>query len=497
MTEQKGLCGSFFYCDATFLPSDRFLWYKRTCAGSPAHRNRKRSAMKTVKKSIICKLTCVVLSLALLMGLCACGAAAPSESAKPSETAGQETQAPESSSEEKETGAQGGSHSHYTPGSAQGKETDDTFRSAYLALASKLFQTHYAGREGSDSTLISPLSILIALAMTANGAENETLAEMEALLGGEDIDLEALNQYVYTYINELPSGEKARFAIADAIWFKEMNGFTVNEDFLQKDVDYFKAGIYQAPFDQTTVKDINDWVEKNTDGMIKEILQELSEDARMILINALCFDAKWAAPFDEYQLDPHGKFTGLDGKKQPVTMMYDSVWSYLHDEDTTGFIKLYEGGTYGFVALLPEEGTDFDAYIASLTPEKLQGLIGSENAEKTTIGLPKFSYDCEWAMVGALKELGMKKAFEPFVADFRGISEDESLFISQVLHKTHIEVTEAGTRAAAVTAVIVEAAEALEEKPKEVILDRPFVYMIVDMQNKLPIFIGAVTEISG
>ena len=445
----------------------------------------------------------LLLSLYLL-ALTACGAAVPQESSKvPSsapETAGTEA-APKPSVEEsaglseQETAAPSGTQTAYEPGSAQAKKTDAAFREAYLGLAAKLFRTQYAEQDPKASSLVSPLSILIALTMTANGAKEGTLAEMTALLGGNQIDLEALNQYILGYIKSLPSADKARLALADAIWVNDIADFSVLPAFLQKNRDYFNAEVYKAPFGPKTLDELNSWVEKNTDGMIKKILDELSDDARMVLINALCFDAKWAEPFYEDYVHEQ-TFRAADGREQPVPMMHGSVYSYLKDQNTAGFVKSYEGGTYGFAALLPEEGIPIDDYIASLSAEKLKALLGSESSEKVNIGLPKFSYDCSWLMNDALRELGMPQAFDPAAADFRGMSEDTRLYISKVIHKTHIEVAEEGTRAAAVTAVVMDKSASIPTEVKTVVLDRPFVYMIIDMENRLPVFIGAVTEIS-
>ena len=158
-----------------------------------------------------------------------------------------------------------------------------------------------------SNTIISPMSVLCALAMTANGARGETQAQMEEVLG---MSVNQLNQAVYTYLNSLPDEEKCKVTLSNSIWFTEHVRFTPNEEFLQTNADYYGAEIYEAPFDHSTVKDINHWIKNKTDGMIENMIQEIPASAVMYLINALTFDAEWAQIYEDYQIRG-GKFTGL------------------------------------------------------------------------------------------------------------------------------------------------------------------------------------------
>ena len=160
-------------------------------------------------------------------------------------------------------------------------------------FAVRLFK---ASEESGKNTLISPLSVLCALAMTANGAKEETLAQMESVLG---MTKDELNIYLYSYMKKLPSGEKYKLSLANSIWFTDDERFKVNRDFLQTNADYYGADIYKSPFDQKTCKEINKWVEDNTDGMIPEILDEINSEAVMYLVNALAFEAEWAEIYEE------------------------------------------------------------------------------------------------------------------------------------------------------------------------------------------------------
>ena len=359
-------------------------------------------------------------------------------------------------------------------------------------FAIRLFK---ASEESGKNTLISPLSVLCALAMTANGAEEETLAQMEEVLG---MTTEELNLYLYSYMQNLPQGEKYKLSLANSIWFTDDERFTVNLDFLQTNADYYGADIYKAPFDKQTLKDINNWIEEKTDGMIKDALDDIPSAALMYLINALAFDAEWMTIYEKHQVRD-GEFTKEDGTKQDVEFMYGTEGTYLEDEKATGFKKYYKGGKYAFVAMLPNEGVSVSEYVDSLTGESLNVLL--TNPQNTTVytSMPKFETGYSVEMSELLGSMGMTDAFSAESANFKslGTSSAGNIFINRVLHKTYISVGEKGTRAAAVTIVEPGDGAAMEpEEPKEVYLDRPFVYMLVDCENNIPFFIGTMMDVN-
>lgn len=372
-----------------------------------------------------------------------------------------------------------------------GKASDDRFIKSSADFAVKLFKETIAE---DKSSLISPLSVMLALAMTANGADTKTKKEMETLLGG-DTKLEKLNEYLYTYVKNLPSDKKYKLEIANSIWFRnDENRLTVEKDFLQKNADYYGANAYKSPFDAQTLKDINNWVEDKTDGMIDKIIDEINPDAVMYLINAIVFDAEWQNVYKKNDIYT-GTFTAYDGTKRSVEMMISEESKYIDDGKATGFIKDYKDGKYSFVALLPNEDISINDYIASLSGEGLIKAIKNSEDAYVEAQLPKFSYDYTVSMNDALKTLGMPTAFNTGTADFSklGKSARGNIYIGEVLHKTFISVDELGTKAGAVTKV-----EMRDESARlgyTVKLDRPFVYMIIDNETKLPIFIGTVMDI--
>ena len=354
-------------------------------------------------------------------------------------------------------------------------------------FALELFKKSFA-EEGN--TIISPMSVLCALAMTANDAKGENQAQMEEVLG---MSVDQLNQAVYTYRGSLPNEEKCKVTLSNSIWFTEHARFTPNKEFLQTNADYYGAEIYEAPFDHSTVKDINNWIKNKTDGMIENMIQEIPASAIMYLINALTFDAEWAQIYEDYQIRG-GKFTMEDGQTRYVDYMHSQVNDYLESEHGTGFMKHYKGAKCAFAAFLPKEGMTVKEFLHTLDGEELVRIFANVQNIPVVTQIPKFESEYETSMVGLLKELGMIDAFDIEAADFSGLgtSEGGNIYIDEVLHKAYINVDEKGTEAGAVTVVMTADGASMEiEKPKSVILDRPFVYMIVDLENQVPLFVGA------
>ena len=359
----------------------------------------------------------------------------------------------------------------------------------------RLFQT---SMEEGKNTLISPLSVLYALAMTANGADGETLAQMQQVLG---MDSDDLNCYMLAYMDLLPEAEEYKMSLANSIWFKDDQNFSVNESFLQTNADYYGSSIYKAAFDEETRNDINNWVKEHTDEMIPEILDEIPDEAIMYLVNALAFEAQWDDVYDEFQVRDD-IFTKEDGTKQDVEIMHAYEYKYLSDDLATGFIKYYEGRKYAFAALLPNEGVTVQQYVDSLTGSHLQKMLAALEEIQVFTCIPKFESEYDIEMSEVLQEMGMTDAFDWRIADFSKLGtynvDGMNICISRVLHKTFISVAEQGTKAGAATAVEMVAEGAAEiQEYREVILDRPFVYMLIDCETNLPFFIGTMMDVNG
>lgn len=361
---------------------------------------------------------------------------------------------------------------------------------ALAGFSLELLRESWAG----ENTLISPLSVLCALGMTANGARGETLEQMEAVLG---LPVEELNGVLAAWAADLPREKDCRVELANSVWVRDDGSFEADQDFLETAAGWYKAEVYASRFDAAAVRDINGWVEKHTRGMIPEILSELREETMLVLVNALALEAEWAETYTKNQVWDDRIFTTEDGAEQPVTLMISSEGTYLRDEHAQGFWKPYKGGRWAFAALLPEEGLALGEYLSSLTGERLREVLA--NAEETLVyaAIPKFNSAYAAELNESLKAMGMTDAFVPGVADLSGLGRSElgPLFISRALHKTYLSVDEKGTKAGAATAVTADSGGDMP-RAAEVYLDRPFLYMLVDTETNLPAFIGTVTDMS-
>ena len=340
---------------------------------------------------------------------------------------------------------------------------------------------------GEESALVSPLSVLSALALAESGADGATLAQMEQLTGMSVDELTDLLQAYGALADDGP------LSVANSVWLRDSDGLVVEDDFLETCGERLGAQVFSAPFDDSTVDDVNAWISEKTHEMIPQMLNQISDDAQLLLVNALAFEGGWEDPFDSELTSPD-TFTREDGTKQDVTMMRSTEDSYLEGGLATGFVKPYEGYDYAFVGLLPAEGVTVDELLASLDGNTLEELLTPVADAGAEIGLPKFTAIYEAELGGALRALGMTDAFDGNLADFSrmGTSDTGPLAVGGVLHKTFIDVNEEGTRAAAATVIPMEgvAAPGGLIEYHEVILDRPFVYLIVDLRTGLPVFAG-------
>ncbi len=345
--------------------------------------------------------------------------------------------------------------------------------------------------EDKENVLVSPLSVLSALAMTANGARGGTLSQMEQVFG---ISLGELNPYLRDLREGLPEGEKYRLDMANAIWLRDADFFQAEQAFLDSNREYYGAGLYQAPFDDTTLQEINSWVEDHTDGMVKDILDRIPDEEVMYLVNALAFDGEWQEIYKDFQVREED-FTLEDGTARKVDMMWSEESVYLSDDQAEGFLKYYADRKYAFAALLPEEGLAVEEYVASLTGEKLCDILAHAQDTQVWARIPKFESEYAVELGQTLRQMGMEDAFDEERADFSdmGHSDRGNLYISRVIHKTYIAVNERGTRAGAAT-VVAPADGGAAMEIKEVYLDRPFFYMIVDCESGMPVFMGVLME---
>lgn len=347
------------------------------------------------------------------------------------------------------------------------------------------------GQSQEENPILSPLSVMTALSMAAVGAEGETLAQMDALLGS---DRESRNLYLLCLLTALQGKE---VNLANGIWIRDTPELQVREAFLQDNADYFRSSVFKAPFDGSTLKHINGWVEEQTHGEIKDILDQIPDSAMLYLVNALAFEAEWKDVYMEHQVR-EGTFTTENEEQQDCRMMYSAEWGYLENPWATGFVKPYSGDRYGFAALLPREGVTMDTLLEKLDAAELTEALLEPQEVRVHARMPKFEAEYGEDLVRALEDLGMTDAFSWETADFSSLGtppEGTNFFISRVIHKARIAVAEQGTKAGAATVVEMTAEGAMEEEVKNVILDRPFLYLIYHRETGVPLFVGILDRI--
>ncbi|WP_436626001.1 serpin family protein [Sorangium sp. So ce136] len=361
-----------------------------------------------------------------------------------------------------------------------------------LALYQRL-----AGMPGN--LFYSPYSMSSALAMTYAGARGATETEMAGALrftlpqervhpafNALDLALARRGQGA-----EGKDGEGFRLKVANALWGQVGSSFA--SSFLDVLAESYGAGLRVVDFAQAPDEArgiINGWVAERTEDRIKDILPEgaIQPATRLVLTNAVYFNAAWQFPFDEEDTAP-GDFTLVDGTAVSVPMMNGSAQLGYGEVDGYEALELpYDGGDLSMVLVLPAEGRELEA---GLDRERLEGVIGSLGTRSVTMTLPKFKFESTLDLVPQLVELGMPIAFTG-LADFSGIDGQGGLFISDVLHKAFVSVDEAGTEAAAATAVVIGETSAPE--PATIRFDRPFLFFIRDIKTGAILFVGRVMD---
>jgi serine protease inhibitor len=357
------------------------------------------------------------------------------------------------------------------------------------------------------STLVSPLSVALALSMTANGAEGETLAQFQEVLGG-GTDLVELNGACVQLMQDYQGLKgSTKCSIANSLWVDPEG--QIKDEFIGKCRGIFDAQVFAAELSAPgIVKDLNGWVSKHTNKLIPEIINEpFDEDAALLLANALYLKNKWLSEFDPLstrEMDFH--HAGGPDSQVEYLRKFDTQLSYLNGKGAQGVALPYDDGRLAFFALIPDDPSDRTPFTMNCTPTELLGdwlhvlagdsltwLINNrEDALFLSFAMPKFSAEWKGNLEDILPELGLEDAFDVARADFSSLGENPyGYYIDKVVHAAKIEVNEKGTEAASATVVAANGGAA--PPPPEgitLVLDRPFLYGIVDLYTGVPLFLG-------
>ena len=367
------------------------------------------------------------------------------------------------------------------------------------AFALDLYQ---ALGEGEGNLFYSPYSISLALAMTYAGARGETERQMAETLHfslGQDRLHAAFNGLDLALASRGEGAEGRdeggfRLNIVNALWGQQ--GYAFLAEFLDLLAENYGAGLRLVDFVGDTEAArvaINDWVEEQTEDRIQDLIREglLNELTRLVLTNAIYFNAAWSEPFDAERTQD-GVFHLPDGGEVTVPMMrHVTSFGYAEAPGLQAVELPYDGRELSMVVLLPAEGR-FGAFEDSLDAGQLDGILGDLHPQEVALTMPRFEIDSELDLGKVLAAMGMPDAFS-MAADFAGMDGTTELFIKEVVHKAFVSVDEAGTEAAAATAVIMQL-KGMPGQPVEVTLDRPFLFFIRDIETGAILFVGRVMD---
>ena len=367
--------------------------------------------------------------------------------------------------------------------------TDEYQKAAYFAD-----QVYEANRE---NTLVSPLSLDVALGLAYEGASGTTREELAKYLGNENYG-DWVDQYM-TFAKDLKAngasngGYSFAYELANSLWVKKDS--KLKKEYQSRVENLYRATAQNVDFvtdANKTADKINSWCDEKTHGMIKKMVspEMFSDRLEAILMNSVYFESPWV---DEWSLVQHD-FMNLKGEKETREMLRDCLGTYFENEYATAFAKRYYNG-FEFIGILPKQEGEF-----SLSDLDIKSLLESRMHQYDVYAIaPKMEYETTAGnVVDILKAQGIHQAFDRDNGQFDGMVEGKELYISDILQKCKIEMDEKGTRAAAVTAIFEAACDSVEDpvirETKEVYLDRPFAYLIYDSRNGKIVFAGKVVE---
>jgi len=364
------------------------------------------------------------------------------------------------------------------------------------------FDLYQALGEGNGNLFYSPYSISLALAMTYAGARGETAQQMADTLhfilsqdrlhpAFNGLDLELARR------SEGPPGQEGegfQLHIANSLWGQI--GYVFLSEYLDALAENYGAGLRLLDFANAPEESrvtINDWVSEQTEDRIKDLIPKglIDTMTRLVLTNAIYFNAAWSHPFEE-RLTRDGAFHLLDGSEVTLPMMQQTeFFGYAEGEGYQAVELPYDGHELSMVILLPETG-GVEAFEGSLDAERVDAIVKGLAHRRVALTVPRFEFESSFSLKNTLAAMGMPVAFSGS-ADLSGMTGNRDLFIAEVIHKAFVSVDEAGTEAAAATAVIVPSA-AMPEEPVEVTADRPFVFLIRDIETGTILFVGRIVN---
>jgi serpin B len=350
--------------------------------------------------------------------------------------------------------------------------------------------------EQNKNVFISPFSVSTAFGMLLNGANGPTLDSLEQALGDAGMSLNDINT-AYKNSSAFLTTLDAHviFQNANSIWYRD--GFPVLPDFLSVNKNYFDADVDALDFTQpSAAQAINNWVDTKTNGKIPTIISDkIPSGVVMYLINAIYFKGTWTYTFDSTRTT-NANFTCADGSLAPCRVMsQENTFAYYGDNTVQAIDLPYGDRSFSMTVVLPAAGTSIDQFASALTQQQWNAIINKLDSTKVDVYLPKFTLNFSRSLKDDLTALGMRIVFDPSRADLSRISQGGGLSVSDVLHKTYVDVNEEGTEAAAVTVIVVTTSAIISTPVMRI--DHPFIFAIREHQSGTILFIGKVDSLAG
>ncbi len=373
---------------------------------------------------------------------------------------------------------------------------------ADLADAGNDFAIDLFKKLGKDkeNMVFSPVSISSALAIAYAGAKKNTAREMSYALNfpADQSSLHAAFRNFMDSLTQASQEKGTELKIANGLWVQE--NYKILPEFIELGAAYYSAQVENVSFksfaeQENSRKKINNWVEKQTNNKIRNLIPEgiLNELTRLIITNAVYFNGNWTDPFDKNKTSPSVFHVSPDISVKTDFMHQKEMIEYYEDKEVQAVRLLYKGEKNSMIILLPKETDGWRLVSNVLTINRLDVIRNGFRREKVEIAIPRFTLQSEFELKDMLEQLGMKEAFSND-ADFSGITGQTDLTIDDVLHKAFIEVNETGTEAAAATAVIMALKSAYEEETIRFTADHPFLYFITDLSTRSIIFMGRLVH---
>ena len=379
-------------------------------------------------------------------------------------------------------------------GGVSGYEFQERQMSANNTINSAIITDMIAEANAGANVMYSPTSLNLALGLAGEGASGEGRELINTFLGTDnyaDRAQQLMNGFADYNFEDEYEGYSCKLEVANALWVDKR--IKLNKEFESVASAKYQAKAGEVDFSdaQNACNKINEWANDNTHGLIPAIVDPsvINPDTRLCITNSLYFESAWS---EEWSLNPNeADFTLFDGSTQQINYISSEGGAYYENEYATAFSCSYINGIK-FIGILPKaegeftlEGLDIDSLLASK----------NYNHDELYYKMPRLNFETSNSLNDAFKAIGMGKLFGEG-AGFDGIAQDDNLFISSIIQKTKLELDQYGTKAAAVTAIMMdcESATMIEEDPivRRVYLDRPFAFLIYDEENAEILFMGKV-----